>query len=200
MRVSVLKDGGCIVVDGDYRDCEFELPTGVRVLQWNSATETGWLEYDEETGLANLPITDFATQVQPYIDIWTANAPVIIPPSVQEKIDAAKARIQAGYNEQVVYKVDNASPMLVVNSDFWVLYGECLEYEANNSATVTMMEAFSDLASMPKSAISLAVRQRAAAYKEDIGQLLGMLQSRFDAIDALGVSPTDEQLEAIFWP
>ena len=205
MRVTVLQDDGTIMVDQDYRSAEFSLPTGARVLQWNSDAggglgELGWLEYYPETGLANSPITDFATQVQPYIDIWEANAPVIIPPTTQEKIDAAKARIQAGYDEQVRYKIDNDSPMLVVNSDFWVLHSECLEYEANNAATVIMMEAFSDLASMTKSAISIAVRQRAAAYKEDIGQLLGMLQSRIDAIDALGVSPTDEQLDAIFWP
>lgn len=193
MRITVVKDDGIVAVDGVIRTVVLSIMTGdKRIIQWYE-TVGHYEYYDNET--PNSPISDIS-EIQAYIDLWTAAAPPA--PTTADLIAGAKARINASY--------DAAVKNLSINYPYgdreamWLQEKEARAYQANNAATVPWLDAIAAERAMTKAEVASIVVGRANTYAADHGTYTGKQQDLIADIVALGPSPTQMQLDAIVWP
>ena len=93
-QVSVIPSDRTIIVDGVAMQCDFQPHTeGLHALQWRGGT--GHTEIIRDGNITNIPVADYASEVQPYVDIWQARYDEINTPHVPT-LEEAKA---AGLNE-----------------------------------------------------------------------------------------------------
>ena len=93
-QVTVIPSDQTIIIDGTALPCEFQSQTqGLHALQWRNGT--GEMEIIMDGNITNVPVTDYDSQVQPYVDIWQARYDELNTPHVPT-LEEAKA---AGLNE-----------------------------------------------------------------------------------------------------
>lgn len=199
MRVVVYQEIQKIMVDDAWRDATFTLPEGCRVLHWDSESVVGgWYERIDQTQ-GNIIITEaeFDTEVQPYIDLWTAAAPVVIPQTAEEIIAAAKVRARIAYQFQIRMWSEYEPSWLDQDATLWPLYEECVAYEADNLAVVPKMESFIAITGMSKAFLSAQVIAAGDVHLEGVPITRARLYNLLTAIDALGPTITQEQVDAL---
>ena len=93
-QVTVIPSDQTIIIDGTALPCEFQSQTqGLHALQWRNGT--GEMEIILDGNITNVPVTDYDSEVQPYVDIWQARYDELNTPHVPT-LDEIKA---AGLNE-----------------------------------------------------------------------------------------------------
>jgi hypothetical protein len=120
------------------------------------------------------------------------------PPSASVLIERAKTRINAAYEAAIA----------VLNADYptseivsWpVQETEALAYLANSKAADTpWLKGAAKGRMVSVDNLALRVKRKADVYWPAHGEITGKRQRLRDAIDALGPSPTQAQLDAIQW-
>lgn len=119
-------------------------------------------------------------------------------PAAATLIAAAKARINASYdaavgNLSINYPYGDKEAM-------WLQEKEARAYQASNAATVPWLDAIAAERVMPKGELATIIVNRANDYAASHGTYTGKQQKLIADINALGASPTQEQLDAIVWP
>lgn len=193
MRITVIRDDGIIGIDGDFRTVDLSgMPPEVHAVQWRDTA--GFVEYDNA---ANFPLDDIA-QVQQYIDMWEAAAPPAPPElSPAELKAAAHARINAAY-ENAVNELTAGYPQNEVQS--WAKQEtEARAYMADNDAETPWLKGASLARRINIQTLAAMIISNADAIAPLHGGLTGKRQALRDAIDALGDSPTQGQLDSIVW-
>lgn len=195
MRVTVIKDDNIIGVDGEFRPVTVTgMPEGVRVIQWDG--EKGEMEYyDNATPNSRIDTID---AIQSFIDLWNAAAPPPPPaPTPEELKAAAHARINAAYGIAVNmltagYPENEIAswPKQETEARAWLL---------DNASPTPWIDSAATARGMSKPDFIALVIGNADALAPLHGALSGKRQYLRDQIDALGDSPTPEQLNAIQW-
>jgi hypothetical protein len=195
MKVTIIKDDGVVGVDGVFKKITVsDLPTGVRVVQWDSVLGTGHVEYyDDNT--PNSPLSSIAAY-QIYIDDY--NLPPQLPVIPTDVLIAnAHARIQASYSA-AVNAVTAAYPK--EEQDSWFKQEqEARAWTANNSVSTPWIDAAVTARGIAKSDLVTLIITNADAFTALSGQYTGKRQSLRDQITALGSTPSQAQLDAIKW-
>lgn len=193
MRVTIVRDDNLVGVDGLFRTVDLSgvMPAGVRVIQWNE--NVGHAEYyDENT--ANTLITLIA-EIQPYIDLWTAAAPP--PPTDAERIAAAHARINVAYEIEVALLTADY-PQTEIES--WPKQEtEARAWLADNAASTPWLRGSAAERGINIPNLAALIIQKADELAPLQGAATGKRQRLRDQINALGATPTQEQLDAIQW-
>jgi hypothetical protein len=194
MRVTVIKEDGVIGVDGVYRDVDLsEMAPAIRVVQWNDAA--GHIEYEDGV-TANMVISSI-DDVQAYIDLWTAAEPVIVPPTAAEMIAAAHSRINAAYSA-AVGEITAGYPQAEIDS-WGKQEEEARAWLLDSDSPTPWIDGAAQARAIAKADLIALIIGNADALAPIHGALTGKRQNLRDAIDALGASPTQEQLDAVVW-
>jgi hypothetical protein len=191
MRLTIIRDDSLVGVDGVFRTVDLSAlqETGIRIAQWD--TNQGHIEFDEGP---NEDITDI-TEFQPFINLWTAAAPP--EPTPAELKAAAHARINASY-AIAVNALTSGYPESEIAS--WPKQEtEARAWLADNNAATPWIDSAATARGIPKADFVTLVIANADALAPLHGALSGKRQLLRDQIDALGDSPTAEQLNAIQW-
>ncbi|WP_052494005.1 hypothetical protein [Nitrosospira sp. NpAV] len=193
MRVTIIRDDGVVGVGGVFRQVDLSaLFEGVRVVQWDGTQ--GHVEYDDTANTLLGDIDPF----QPFIDLWIAAAPQPpAPPTTAQMISAALARINGDYQSAV--KVVTADyPEEEVKS--WPKQEEeARAWELNNDMPTPWIDGAVIGRGITKAAFVAKILAKAALFSPIHGELTGKAQGLRDQIEALGVTPTQQQLDAIQW-
>lgn len=195
MRVAIVRDDGVVGVDDVFRHVDLSaLPFGVRAVQWNSVTGTGHIEYDEGPNTEITGNADF----QYFIDLWTAAAPPIPPnPTPDELRAAAHARINVAYGV-AVNGLTAGYPDTEIAS--WPKQEtEARAYLLDNGADTPWLKSAAAGRGIDISTLVALIIQNADMLAPLHGALTGKRQKLRDQIDALGATPTQEQLDIIQW-
>jgi len=196
MRITIIRDDGVVGIGSTFRKVAFtNFPAGVRVVQWETETEKGHLEHDDDD-VPNTEINSIA-EYQPYIDLWTAAAPPKPPaPTAAQLKAAAHDRINAMY-EATISSLTAGYPENEIAS--WPKQeAEARAWLADSSAPTPWMSAAAYTRGIPVVTMRGLILEKANAFASVHGQLTGKRQRLRDEIDAL-VNPTQEQLDAIQW-
>ncbi|MEO9231628.1 MAG: hypothetical protein ABI216_22120 [Devosia sp.] len=195
MRVTVIKDNSIVGVDGTFRTADLSsMESGVRVLQWDGAT--GHKEF-YDPAIPNVDITS-QTELQPFIDLWTAASPPPPPePTPSELIASAHSRISNAY-ESAVDAVTSGYPPNEIAS--WPKQeAEARNYTADNATLTPWIDSAAAARSITKTDLVGLILANADALAPIHGALTGKRQKLRDEIDALGPAATKEQLDLIQW-
>lgn len=191
MRLTIIRDDHLVGINGEFRtvDLSMLLESGIRAVEW--LDDHGHIEYDDS---ANTTL-DNANDFQPFINLWTAAAPP--PPTLAELKAIAHARINSAY-EAAVNNLTAGYPAVEIAS--WPIQeAEARAFLADESAPAPWLLAAAEGRGMiPRDLASLII-VNADTLAPLHGALTGKRQRLRDEIDALGDSPTAEQLNAIQW-
>lgn len=193
MRVTIIRDDGIAGVDGLFRQVDLSsLPAGIRAVQWNGVR--GHVEYDDGANTALDSIAAF----QPFIDLWTAAAPPPpAPPTAAQMKDAAFNRINAAY-QSAVNAMTAGYPEDEVKS--WSKQEtEARAWLLDQSVATPWINAAAAARGITKADLVDRIIVKANLFAPLHGELTGKRQRLSDQIEALGDSPTPEQLDAIRW-
>ena len=193
MRVTIIRDDGLAGIGGTLRLIDLSaLPPGVRTVQRGGAK--GHVEYDDS---ANTPL-DNVEYLQPFIDLWTAAAPLPTSATMKGKA-AALARINAAYQEAMNtltagagYPEDEVRswPKQEAEARLWLL---------NANAATPWIDGAAAGRGIAKAELVNKIMANAALFASLKGEFTGKRQKLRDQIAALGDSPDQEQLDAIQW-
>ncbi len=192
MRMTIIRDDNVVGINGQFRKVDLTgFPPDVRAVQWNETT--GHIEYDDGSNVEIDGISGF----QPFIDQWTRNAPPMPrPPTTQERVAAAHARINASY-ESAILQIVGSYPAHEISS--WDKQEtEARAWVADNTAATPWLDGAATARGIPKAELVAKVIAQADALAPVHGALSGKRQYLRDRINAL-VNPTQEQLNAIQW-
>lgn len=81
-HVIVVPEDNIIIVDGTGLRFEYEKPKNIHAIQWHNGN--GHIEFKD--GSLNADITDYTTQVLPYVDLWETE---------KKRLEEEQARIEA---------------------------------------------------------------------------------------------------------
>lgn len=192
MRVTIVRDDSVIGIDGVFRQVDLSaLPEGIRAVQWDGAI--GHIEYD------NMPnaMIDNVAGFQPFIDLWIAAATIAPIPSPAQMKSAAHARINAAY-EVAVNSLIAGYPDTEIAS--WPKQEtEARAWLADNNFPTPWIDGAAVARGIVKADFITLIIANADALAPLHGALTGKRQYLRDAIDALGDTPTQEQLDAVQW-
>lgn len=195
MRLTIISDDGVVGVDGVFRPVDLSaLPDGVRAVQWDSATGSGHIEYDEGP---NSEITDNA-DFQYFIDLWTAAEPPAPPdPTPAEIKAAAHGRIIAAYVAEINALIAGYPETEIAS---WPKQeSEARAFLANKDAATPWLKGSAKGRGISVSKLAALIIQSADELAPLHGALTGKRQRLRDQIDALGDSATQQQADAIQW-
>ena len=193
MRVTIIRDDGLAGIGGTLRLIDLSaLPPGVRTVQRGGAK--GHVEYDDS---ANTPL-DNVEYLQPFIDLWTAAAPLPAYATMKGKA-AALARINAAYQEAMNTIASGAGyPEYEVRS--WPKQeAEARRWLLNANAATPWIDGAATGRGIAKAELVNKIMANAALFASLKGEFTGKRQKLRDQIAALGDSPDQEQLDAIQW-
>lgn len=192
MRVTVIRDDGVVGVDGVFRNVNLSgMLEGVRAMQWQHVT--GHVEYDEGSNTK----LDTIDAIQSFIDLWNAAAPGSIPLTQDEMIAVAHARINGAY-DLAVNALTAGYPQTEIDS--WSKQeSEARAWQADRTAPTPWIDSAATARDITRDALAVLILNNANALAPLHGALTGKRQSLRDAINALGPTPTQEQLDLIQW-
>jgi hypothetical protein len=129
--------------------------------------------------------------------ITNGEADALRAPTTGEMIAAAHSRINGAY-ESAVNALTAGYPDTEIAS--WPKQeGEARAYLANNAALTPWIDGAAALRGLAKADLVALIIGNADALAPIHGAMTGKRQSLRDAIDALGDTPTQEQLDVIVW-
>ena len=194
MRLTIIRDDGVVGIDGVWRTVSMSaLDPDIRAVQWDDE-KGGHVEYDDSANTTLNNVNSFQT----FIDRWIAAAPPEPdPPTPAELKAAAHARINTAY-VMAVNTLTSGYPENEIAS--WPKQeAEARGWLADNSTPTPWIDAAASARDVTKADFIGLVIANADALAPLHGALSGKRQYLRDQIDALGESPTAEQLSAIQW-
>lgn len=194
MRLTIIRDDGVVGIDGVWRMVNLSgLDPSVRAVQWDDE-KGGHIEYDDSANATLNNVNSF----QIFIDRWIAAAPPEPdPPTPTEMKAAAHARINTAY-AMAVNALTAGYPENEIAS--WPKQeAEARSWLADNTAPTPWIDSAATARGIPKTDFVNLVIANADALAPLHGALSGKRQYLRDEIDALGDTPTAEQLNAIQW-